>query len=333
MNPALLILLPLILAVFLAGGFTKSPIKNNASLAEVFTLEEKTGIDSKNVLQIQNLIPKPTSTPAPTTSGPTLTPTPTGIAFTTITPTTTPAYVCPSKKVVVHFLLDTSGSMGTANKIGKLQEVLSPFPEFISQNIRVGIQQYSDPRTLFFTYNALGAKTVLPIGIYNKSDFSQKINSLSAGGATHMKDGFIIARDEISSKRSQSSYSGYDWYMILVSDGVPFNIDPIHPDHLGKLDNWQGPDPSQNPTLGANEAQQIKNMGIKIITVGLGLEALNGLSSVSSSGIRTHPGDTFDYTNFAKALLTTIQTHGFYNAPSAENLRAVFQSITQKVCQ
>ena len=121
-----------------------------------------------------------------------------------------------------------------------------------------------------------------------------KIDSLSASGSTNLMGGIDKANIEFQNNGRTDSVK----VMIILTDG--------------KANWWDGNSGGQNERLGAEyaieKADVSKSMGIKIFTIGLGAP---------------------DYLN--ETLLETIQTDGYFKAPSAQDLDTIYQTIADRI--
>jgi Mg-chelatase subunit ChlD len=121
-----------------------------------------------------------------------------------------------------------------------------------------------------------------------------KIDSLIASGSTNMMGGINKANTEFQNNGRTDSVK----VMIILTDG--------------KANWWDGHYGSENEPLGAKyaieKANVAKSMGIKIFTIGLGAP---------------------DYLN--ETLLETIQTDGYFKAPSAQDLDTIYQTIADRI--
>ena len=116
----------------------------------------------------------------------------------------------------------------------------------------------------------------------------QAIDSLVANGYTCMGGGIQLASQEFELNRREDS----EWAAIVISDGVP-NVDAS-----GHVDDQLGQQYAQQ------EADYLAGLGVNIYTIGLG----------SSN-------------NFNETLLKSVQTAGYYYAPSASQLQEIYDLI------
>lgn len=122
----------------------------------------------------------------------------------------------------------------------------------------------------------------------NSVAVKQAIDSLVANGWTCMGGGIRLASEDFElNRRVDSSCAA-----IVISDGVP-NVDAN-----GNVDDRLGQQYAQQ------EADYLAGLGVSIYTIGLG----------SSN-------------NFNETLLRSIQTEGYYYAPSATQLQEIYDLI------
>lgn len=170
------------------------------------------------------------------------------------TPTPTPRQCQPGDNVAVDLLLDMSTSMkqyqqppGPPYKLDQLKDAVLAFSQKLQNNDDVtGIQVFSDY-----------ADEVLPLGPYDINTFIEKVSQLDTIGRTNMREGFVVAKAAI--ERVINNYRQHNWALILVSDGVPNEGYP------------------QDPRMPPNIPQQIKELGVLVVTIGLGQDAYPAL--------------------------------------------------------
>lgn len=244
----------------------------------------------------------------------------------------------------IDILIDTSGSMTDENKIGKLKEALKTFTKEFSGSTAVTIQTFSDK-----------IKEKVPWGLYknNKTQVQDTINNLDAKGWTRMRDGFKLAKDKLALAINQDKFPGYNYFLLLISDGVPEipppeGASPYDPDKCD-LPNVPAPpgdtrqcyvrvcdpvtapalrcfakkqDPRSSPGDPTNFAKQIKDMGVSIYAIGLYAD------SSSDRKLR----------NWLEPLLQEVvsepvSTHYYAYDGKKEKLKKIFESITSKICE
>ena len=331
MKQVLIILIPIILlGVSLAGGFTENPLNSGNQSSEIFQLTDS-GDSARDVLQIRSLTAgtitqNPTSTPTPGSSAPTSTPTP--------TPTGT---TCTSgQKVAVDFLLDVSGSMnaGTPKKIDTLKTAMTNFASKFRPDDLVGIQIFSSQTAEVYSVcadygfkfpNSTIACNILPINIYNPFLYSQKVTKLWASGDTYIQDGFIQAKQAISTAQQQHP-SGYTWVLVFLTDGIP-NV----PEN--GFASLEGPDAVQDPRNFPTVNELKNDLHVRIISIGL------DLNSLANSGNYTKPRS--EIPAYAQTLLQDVASQPPSSSPTQQNyfisntgndLGGVFDQISHQVC-
>lgn len=250
-----------------------------------------------------------------------------------------------AQKSAVDILIDTSGSMADDNKIGKLKDALKSFTQNLSPKSAISIQTFSGVVT-----------EKVPWGLYknNKTQVDATIDNLNADGWTRMQDGFILAKQKLTEAKTQNKFPGYNYNLLLISDGVPeipppdgtFPHDPIR----CAEPNYDPPPPGdtrkcyvrvcdprtapalrcfvkdQDPRIPVNLPDEIKNMGVPIYSIGL-------YSNITSDNkLRA----------YLEPLLEEISSKplsGYYYAynsaanDNAENLKRIFDNIISKICE
>lgn len=206
---------------------------------------------------------------------------------TTLTPTGLPPTASPipseqpcSDRVAVDLVLDTSGSMsfGGGEKMANLKSGVLAFMNLQQDDNIIGAQRF-----------ASNVSDVFPIDRYsvNRSIIPNAINGLSPAGGTDMTGGLTLARQRIN--EAQARFPGYSWTIIFFSDGEP---------SAG----------TTNPIFMANA---IKQSGIRIITVGL---EMNARGRENMLAMASSPND-------------------YYDAINASQLQQIYESLVTEVCQ
>jgi hypothetical protein len=194
---------------------------------------------------------KATTTPKPTTSS-------------RATPTTTQA-AC--SNIAVDFLVDESGSMLAGNKMTQVKGVLKEYIRTLPAKSLVAIQSFAEPPQASKEEQAF-----VEVGP-NRNNIITKIDSSlnpDQNWATYMREGFKLAQSKLASKKS-----GYKYYLVLISDGVPevdvcANGNPRNGVCSGELRNYDlGQDPTYTGLGQPNIPSQIKNSGVTIYSVGI----------------------------------------------------------------
>src|SRR3989344_8602785 len=279
MVSALAILIPVVFAILLSGGFSIKGPENTSTSTSPVSLSEGGLAGVFNSLQIGNLVPGESvitsnpSGPTPTTSSGGSLPSPTQPSYTyptplsgIITPTRRPSIspsptqgpsLCKGKKVAFDLLFDVSGSIGSLST--KMQKASRRLISLLDDETVVGIQEFSKYPRDVLAFNKL------------RVNRARAINLVGQGGRdlTYMKDGWEFARGKVAS--GQSAFPGYKWYVVFFSDGVPNCSNPnLYPSSSvpgSPCDGDQGdegPNPEQDPTPVANGMKP----GITIWSIG-----------------------------------------------------------------
>lgn len=229
--------------------------------------------------------------------------------------------VC-AQKTAIDILIDTSGSMADDNKLGKLKEALVTLTKNLYGTSAISIQTFSWVVT-----------EEVPWGLYknNKTKVQSTIANLDADGWTLMKDGFTLARQNLSEAITQNKFPGYNYSLLLISDGVP-EIPPDEPRTCYIEVNDLRTAPSlrcfakeQDPRVPTNIPQTIRNMGVPIYVIGLysnntsDKQLQTWLEPLLKDDIASKPTSTYYYA---------------YNSnDSAQKLKAIFDNIFTKICE
>lgn len=248
-----------------------------------------------------------------------------------------------TQKSGIDILIDTSGSMADDNKIDKLKNALKTFTKDLSGTSAISIQTFS---------NVVTEK--IPWGLYknNKTQVQTTINNLNANGWTRMKDGFTLAKQKLSEAITQNKFPGYNYSMLLISDGVPEIPPPggASPYDPTKCDMPNVPAPAgdtrncyvrvcdprtapalrcfakeQDPRTPANLPQDIKTMGIPIYVIGL-------YSNITSDNkLRNYLEPLLKDDLASKPVSTHYYTYN--SSDSTENLKKIFDNIFYLMCK
>ncbi len=228
---------------------------------------------------------------------------------------------------VINFLIDTSASMQDDNKITKEKDGLRAFIKLLSPSSVIGMQTFSASAT---------ERAKIDFYKNNKTQVKANIDSLSAEGWTSMKKGFELAKTKISEAMASNKFSGYKYYMVLLSDGVPEipkNPGPrtcLEPPGIVPDPLWgSGPGEGrcfaieQDPRLPVNLATDIKNLGVTIYSIGI-------FSQTAQSDQAMKP--------YLEALLKNIAStpsdeHYFATDSNAVNLPEILDNLIETICQ
>lgn len=315
MKQVLLILGPiLIFAILITGGLQiTDPQKVGPVSTFVSDLVDQGG-GPENTLQIK-ILGHGISTPAPTPGYSQGTYTP-GYSQGTYAPiytqgaytpaSTPPPALCEGKKVAFNLLIDTSGSLST--HVAQLRDSLASMANHMGSDTVVGAQQFN-----------IAPGTLVTMGRFNKSSFVSTVRSIQISGRdeTYMYKGFEYSQNILNQARSQ--YPGYRWKFIFISDGIP--NDNSHPGN--------GPDESQNPIRQGNIPGTIKNSGIELYALGLGIDnlittSIEWVTPPGGAGIRS----------YASNLMSQIASPGkFLNATDDPTFRTIFDNLIRQSCQ
>ena len=118
------------------------------------------------------------------------------------------------------FLIDVSGSMSSADKIGLVKESMSVLVENLGQMDSVAI----------CTYAGRVAEVLPPTGVEDKDLILEALNNLSTGGSTGMSSGIDLAYDLASRNLRTDGINR----VIVCSDGDA-NVGPTSHDEILKL--------------------------------------------------------------------------------------------------
>jgi Ca-activated chloride channel family protein len=112
-----------------------------------------------------------------------------------------------SQREAVHltFLVDVSGSMSSADKLGMAKKALHMMVDQLREDDTVALA----------TYAGRTARVLEPTTALNKREIHAAIENLSAGGSTAMSSGIDIAYD----MAAQSFQEGHENRVVVLSDG------------------------------------------------------------------------------------------------------------------
>ncbi len=183
----------------------------------------------------------------------------------------------------VTMMLDRSGSM-RGQKINQMKNAVLTFTNNLSDNSVIGIQ----------SFNSASRTTDIPVSYYRdvKSIISDRINGLSPGGETPTHDALAYAKARLDEALPQ--YPDRKFSFIFLSDGIPVP-------------------PEQDPTLfDPNPADEIKNMGVTVYTIGI-------FPNANDSGSRL------------LQRLASSPNH-YYHSPTGAELENIYKEIGEKIC-
>jgi Ca-activated chloride channel family protein len=189
-----------------------------------------------------------------------------------------------SQTVAVEMVLDRSGSM-QGKKLQDLKTASLFFVSKLTDDAPIGIVSFDST-----------VREDLPIQPYKdvKGRVETIIRGYNAGTNTYTRDAMIRAKQAL--EVGMPKFPGRQFALILVSDGLP------------------NPADSQNPLLSPNVATDIKNMGVKIFTIGI-TQGLGG----SSQQMRTLMGGI-------------ASPNSFFEAPDTNQLTDIYNKIGFEIC-
>lgn len=197
----------------------------------------------------------------------------------------TPVTSCTLRSFAINMLLDTSNSIEA--ELPEVKKAVINFAKKLNNDTIIGVEDFSGGSS-----RGRG-RVIVPIGNYDATVFESAINRLTedeGNSFSQMKDGFTFAKETIDAYTIIPNYR--DWVFIFFSDGKPTSA--------GKE-----PDPNQDPSPVAGD---MRNRGMRIITIALGANADKGLMR----RIATAPED-------------------FHDASTVDQLQAVYDLILQTV--
>ncbi len=194
-----------------------------------------------------------------------------------------------SQTVAIEMVLDRSGSMQN-QKIQHLKNASLFFISRLPDDAPLGLITYSDD-----------VKEEFEIQQYSiiKPRVNGIVQSLRADGFTHTRDAMIRAKSAL--EVGLPKFPDRQFSLILVTDGVP---------NLGGTEFH----PNQDPRTAPNVADEIKNMGVNIYSIGItqGVarrqEMLSMLQNISSA-------------------------NGVFEAPTTAELENIYNQIGFEMCK
>ncbi|MCL5439006.1 MAG: VWA domain-containing protein [Patescibacteria group bacterium] len=197
--------------------------------------------------------------------------------------------------ITVDLLLDRTGSMGDLTpsgqtKINRLKEAVLSLISKFNDNSIIGVQ----------SFNSLSITNDVPISYYKdvKGMIPDKINSLSADGQTPTHDALVFSYGRLQEAVANPSFNGRKFNFILISDGEPVPS-------------------SQDPRLfNPNPADQIKNLGVNIYTLGI----------YDPNQVKNP-----ELANLLKSIAS--KPENYYEANNADEVSGLLDTITAKICE
>jgi hypothetical protein len=216
----------------------------------------------------------------------------------------------------ILFVIDTSGSMTYANKIGNEKNALSYFTSNMGGLSAIGIDTFGQD-----------VKTEVPLNYYKdvKTQVKQVINGLSPAGGTPTRDAMNLAYNQIKKAVTDEDYPGYKYNVVLMTDGVP-EIFPPRTCYVTTYDPRDAPLPrcfaeEQDPTVPTNIPDEIRNLGADVY-------AVNVYSPTWASDAFMFP-----YLNTLMQKIASQPTSSHYFVSiNGGNLSQILQSIDNSIC-
>lgn len=238
-----------------------------------------------------------------------------------------------AEKAAIDFLIDTSGSMnfGGGEKLTNLKQAMQSFAANFNDKTVVGIRRFSG-------INNLGlppTSRLVPIDFYskNRSAYNQAVNSLPIDGNTMTRTAFSAELDDLKSAVANTKFSTYNFNLIFFTDGIPETRDAniICDGGIGGPSCTAHPtvgtcrcfNPAQNPTSNPDVAAEIKAL------ISGGGENIRIFSIVILSAADEHFRSKIE--NMMKTIATDPTTD-YFLANDATDFKAIFKSISQKIC-
>src|SRR5258708_26036806 len=112
---------------------------------------------------------------------------------------------------VIYFIIDKSGSMSYANKIGNTKKAMQYFTNNMGGLSAIGIETFSKDVVVD-----------VPLDYYKdvKKDVNKVINGLDADGWTRTKDAMEKAYGELKTSIDNEDYPGYAYNLVLITDEI-----------------------------------------------------------------------------------------------------------------
>jgi hypothetical protein len=222
------------------------------------------------------------------------------------------------KNTVIFFVIDKSGSMSYANKIGNTKNAMKYFVNKMGGLSAIGIETFSKDVVVD-----------VPLAYFKdvKPQVNKVIDGLDADGWTRTKDALQTAYEQLKKSIQDEDYPGYAYNLVLMTDGVP-EVPPDQP----RTCYVTTPDPNdapalrcfakeEDPTVPVDIPTEIKQLGVDMYTINLYSPSwhsdqvmfpyLQGLlQKISSQPLSTH----------------------YYVSTNASNLSDILRNITNNIC-
>ncbi|MEK7558877.1 MAG: vWA domain-containing protein [Patescibacteria group bacterium] len=234
-----------------------------------------------------------------------ITPTPTPTVTSAPIPSATPI---PCKNsLTVDFLLDITGSMTSFTpsgftKVSRLKEAVLAMTQNLTDDSIIGIQAFNSR-----IISRPDIMDVIPIAYFRdvKRNIPSEINLLVAEGGTPTRNALVFSYNKLA--EAIPRFPGRKFNFILISDGAPCPGAGC-PGNSGA---------NQDPRLFTpNPADQIKNLGVTVYTVGVydAAQAEDPRLSDLLKSIASSPSN-------------------YYHARSADEIQSLLTAITGTICK
>jgi len=223
------------------------------------------------------------------------------------------------ENTVIFFIVDKSGSMAYANKIGNTKKAMQYFVGNMGGLSAIGIETFSKD-----------VVTDVPLNYYKdvKPQVNQVISGLTADGWTRTKDAMQEAYDQLKKSIKDEDYPGYAYNLILMTDGVP-EVPPDQP----RTCYVTTPDPNdapalrcfakeEDPTVPVDIPQKIRDLGVDIYTINL-------YSPSWHSDVVMFP--YLQHLLRDQIASSPTSTH-YYVSTNASNLSDILKNIESNIC-
>jgi hypothetical protein len=216
-----------------------------------------------------------------------------------------------SANIAIDFLVDSSDEMIETAK-----------PQIVA-----GLKEFSGKLTdnnviALHTFGSLPVKEPIPFSPYKdvKSRFDQTLSGLTPDGATYIRSAFSYVKTRIQA--AQTRYPDHKFQLVFISDGVP-EIDACNPDHMPNNTCAQGLDARNydytenpiDPRAGANIADEIKSLGVRVFVIAL----------YDDADVRIFP-------QLSEMMRGIASVDSYYETANAADLERIYREISAKVC-
>jgi hypothetical protein len=220
---------------------------------------------------------------------------------------------------VIYFVIDKSGSMSYANKIGNTKKAMQYFTSNMGGLSAIGIETFSKDVVVD-----------VPLNYYKdvKPQVNQVINGLKADGWTRTKDALATAYDQLKQSITDEDYPGYAYNLVLITDGVP-EVPPDQP----RTCYVTTPDPNDAPALRCFAKEEDPTVPVdipeKLRSLGVDLYAINLYSPSWHSDAVMFP--YLQHLLRDQIASSPTSTHYFVST-NASNLSDILANIENNIC-